>query len=960
MHTFAPAATLLACALSVTLAAQAPQQTSQTRSEPSLIRLQYGTFDPLVQEPEVPAALRSADEQSLWIVQFDGRPTQRGRDAVTAVGGQIHEYLPDNAYVVRMPAREAAAVRALASIRWVGRYHPAYRVDPQLGAAPIGPTRYNMIVVDKRTDKPALGRNVRAIGGVVDHEQPGSVLFTVTLTGPQLLSAASFDEVLWIDRWTPEENDMDNARIQGGGNYVEAQGGYTGTGVRAHVYEGIEATHPDFTGGAINVRSGGGADDHGHCTAGIVFGNGTSNPGARGMAPDAGKYYTQYGSVTAGVSRWQVVSDLVNINSVSHTTASWGNTQTTAYTSVSADTDNIIFDHDIAWTQSQSNLGTQSSRPQAWAKNVFSIGGVEHFNNSNPLDDSWLAGNASRGPAADGRIKPDFTAYYDEILTSDRSGPAGYTNLNFYSAFGGTSGATPIVAGHNVLAIQMFTNGPTSGFGIFGNALRNPGGSSFSNRPHFTTLKALQAASARQYAFTSTSTDNRREHQGWGFPNLRTMWDNRNKTYIVDETDVLVQGDGRGFDITVAPGEPELRVVLNYSDPFANPAAAKTLINNISVRVTSPGGTIYWGNNGLWDGNWSVPGGVEDDTNPIECVFVQSPQAGVWKVDIKATLIAVDSHVETPAVDADYALVVSGGTGQPGAPPAFASFQTFGQGCPGSVVVSPFCAELNPTGGTLTSQTRPWEFCYTVPNIGTIQIVSFELYTQSLSGTQTVPARIYASAGTDPAATPLVSTTITVGSNPGFYTVMLPTPLTVTGTFYLGMDSSAQNVVLCDVNAGATGTAFDRSGITGGWTLSTFLQHPSYHVTCSSGPVLATPALANQGLPFLGASFDVTMSGALPFTIALMATGLSDTFFQGSPLPLPFPLPGAPGCNILVSPDLVDIVITTSTGTGIRTFVVPNSSSIAGILLFHQWAVLDAVNPIGIVLSNAGRGRIGT
>ena len=71
---------------------------------------------------------------------------------------------------------------------------------------------------------------------------------------------------------------MDNARIQGGANYVETQGGYTGTGVRGHIYEGIEATHPDFTHTPINVRSGGGADDHGHCTSGCVAGNGTSAP----------------------------------------------------------------------------------------------------------------------------------------------------------------------------------------------------------------------------------------------------------------------------------------------------------------------------------------------------------------------------------------------------------------------------------------------------------------------------------------------------------------------------------------------------------------------------------------------------------------------------------------------------------------------------------------------------------
>ena len=280
----------------------------------------------------------------------------------------------------------------------------------------------------------------------------------------------------------------------GGGNCIQSQAGYTGAGVNAHIYEGVEASHPDFTGSVTNVRSSGNAQSHGHCTAGIVFGNGSSNPAVRGMAPDAGKFYTNYGSVQG--SRYQVVDDLVNIHNVSHTTASWGGSRTFFYTATSASADDIVFDHDIVWTQSQSNAGNQDSRPEAWAKNVFSIGGVDHNNNNNPADDSWQAGNASTGPASDGRIKPTLCAYYDSIGTSDRTGGSGYSNNSWYSNFGGTSGATPIVAGHNVIAIEMFTDEVSPGIGAFGNQLRVPGGTSFENRPHFPTLKALQVVSA--------------------------------------------------------------------------------------------------------------------------------------------------------------------------------------------------------------------------------------------------------------------------------------------------------------------------------------------------------------------------------------------------------------------------------------------------------------------------------
>ena len=137
---------------------------------------------------------------------------------------------------------------------------------------------------------------------------------------------------------------------------------------------------------------------------------------------------------------------------VSHTTASWGGQRTFFYTSTSAEADDITFDHDITWTQSQSNAGNQDSRPQAWAKNVFSVGGIHHANNGHPSDDSWQNGGASIGPASDGRIKPTMCAYYDSIGTSDLTGSAGYSAANWTAGFSGTSGATPIVAGHNVLA----------------------------------------------------------------------------------------------------------------------------------------------------------------------------------------------------------------------------------------------------------------------------------------------------------------------------------------------------------------------------------------------------------------------------------------------------------------------------------------------------------------------------
>ena len=46
-------------------------------------------------------------------------------------------------------------------------------------------------------------------------------------------------------------------------------------------------------------------------------------------------------------------------------------------------------------------------------------------------------------------------------------------------------------------------------------------------------------------------------------------------------------------------------------------------------------------------------------SDTVENVLVQAPAAGTWTVEVIATAVNVDGHVETAATDADYALVVS-------------------------------------------------------------------------------------------------------------------------------------------------------------------------------------------------------------------------------------------------------------------------------------------------------------
>ncbi len=628
------------------------------------LMLGYGVFDPLAGAPPVSAELSARADVGLFIVQFGYACIDADRRALRDAGAKLVSSLPHNALIVRMGAEQMAAVARTDGVRWVGPYHPAYRLEGDLltaiaAAAPMPVRGYNLVMADKVNDKAALARKIAAVGGKVTDRHDRGLLMTAELSKEQLIAVARFDEVLWIDRETAPELDMDNARIVQGSNYIETAAGYTGAGlgsgrIRGHVYEGVEFNHPDFTVPMTNVRSGGQAQAHGHCTAGIVFGNGTSAPQARGHAPGAQGFYTTFTTVTAGFSRNMVIDDVVNVHNCLFTTASWGNARTTVYNSISADADDIVFDHRIPWTQSQSNSGNQESRPQAWAKNVFSIGGMRHNDNADPTDDFW-GGGASTGPAADGRIKPDLCNFYDDVWTSDLTGSAGYASGNSFQSFGGTSAATPITAGLNALAIEMYTDH------ILCNPPRVHGGSDFENRPYAQTLKALMIANASLYPWGSGVGQSIRSVQGWGYGNVRTIYDNRARMMIIPEDKPIQQGQTHTYFIDVAPGTPILKVCMSYLDPAGSPAAALARVNDLTLEVTQPNGVDYWGNAGLRTSNQSSSAGGADNVDTVECVIRANPMPGMWRIDVTAPLIAQDAHVATAAADATYALVAAGG-----------------------------------------------------------------------------------------------------------------------------------------------------------------------------------------------------------------------------------------------------------------------------------------------------------
>jgi hypothetical protein len=629
-----------------------PVQEAETR-----VMLHYAQFDPRFGEPAVASFLKARDGARLHLIQFVTQPLDAYFDALRARGVVVHQYIPFQACLARMDAATAAAVAALPFVRWVGPFHPAYKFAPGLlseierTAALLPTAKFDISTVDRYLDDQArLVEAVGRIGGEVHTAPVGNFMIEAMLNGPQLLEVAAEDTVMSLSRWGMVGEDMNNARIQGGANYIEPlkPERYTGKGIRGEILEGIYQTHPEFAATVHRqipiIHRDGTATSHGNSTFGEVFSAGVQ-PLARGLLPDGQGMYCNYNFVINTNNRYLETQELVDPLGQFRgmfQTASWGYPQVTTYTDRSREMDIIIFDFDLPVTQSQSNTGNQTSRPQAWAKNIISVGALNHYETPTTPDDRWTS--ASIGPASDGRIKPDLCAYYDGIYTTNT------LTTPYTTGFGGTSGATPIVAGHVGLSLELYTDG------LFGHPM--PGATRFDNRPHFTTTKAHLINTARQYPFGQLTVT--RYNQGWGWPSVMDMYDLRQKTHIVNEWDVLTSLQTKRYTFFVNPGEAALRTTLTWSDPAAAANAVIHIINDLNLKVTAPNGTSYWGNNGLASANWSTPGGVANARDTVENVFVQNPATGLWTVDVTAAVIAQDGRPTTPGNDVDYALVVSG------------------------------------------------------------------------------------------------------------------------------------------------------------------------------------------------------------------------------------------------------------------------------------------------------------
>ena len=637
-----------------------------------MIELETYQFDAAAGEPQLPTQLTAAAgdyaDYGYYLVQSNGPVEAAWLDDLASEGADLYGYVPEFAYLVGMDASTREAVATRADLAWIGLYHPAYKLSPQIGDGQfVSPERQDepgyRLMVRVFRDLDGLAGQIETLGGtVLDRVDDGfSKRVLVQLPAERLGDVARLHDVWWIEE-QPEFVLMNNTtrwvtQSNASGWVPLWDQGINGEGQIATIMDsGVDYNSCWFreNGGAApgpshrkiidySVAGGGvpydGCDiGHGSHVAGTMCGDQSYiNPGNtnyNGMAYKAKMTVQDIGTddwSACNLGTVAVPSSLSssflasrNLGARVHQN-SWGSTSN-AYDGYCVDIDNMMWNNKdflVCFAAGNSGPGGSTVGSPGTAKNCVTVGSTRQA----PQQDT-MAGYSSRGPSSDNRYKPTVTApggespTYITSVDNHPGNPPAQTCNTVSDPFQGTSMATPAVSGMALNVRQYFTDGfyPQGATG---------GEDPF--EPQAALVKAMLISSTDDMAAGDIPNNN----EGWG----RILMDN--SLYFEGDTRELIAnevepglntGQEYVFEFEVDSSSEPLVVTVVWTDYPGTSGTNLALINDLDLLLIAPGGTQYRGN--VFSGGFSATGGSHDRRNVEECARVASPAAGTWTVRV--------------------------------------------------------------------------------------------------------------------------------------------------------------------------------------------------------------------------------------------------------------------------------------------------------------------------------------
>ncbi|MDX1615635.1 MAG: S8 family serine peptidase, partial [Candidatus Promineifilaceae bacterium] len=459
-------------------------------------------------------------------------------------------------------------------------------------------------------------------------------------TAEQIVALANQDAVQWIEFGPiPDLPAVDEVRAASNVDIVQDlntatgdYGGLSGAGVQIGIRDtGVDNHHNDFAGRIIRTdHPSGGADgaDHGTHVAGIAAGSGfqsdrdddggSPNGGSpfewRGMAPRAEIAAYEWGSIP------NMLIDAVNNHGADVTNHSYILTTQGRYVSSVATVDAIIRGVPLVvpgrpavWAAAnQGNWGPRdcdddgvsdgnwpqypSGCPAAFQVSYFSV--LAPCKNclavANLTDALNHNAGSSMGPTMDGRLKPEVSAIGSSVFSvgADLDSDGNAVDGNGYRPKGGTSMASPAVAGITALLLEQYAD-------TFGVDLDF-------NPPLPSTTRALLIHTATDLTGTdgAISPDTGAAATfgagpdwltGYGLVNAEAaVAAVQDELFVEDEVSLADVSDD--WIISVVPGQTVVRVTLAWDDLPGTPnsnATAVMLVNDLDLTLVDPDGNTH-------------------------------------------------------------------------------------------------------------------------------------------------------------------------------------------------------------------------------------------------------------------------------------------------------------------------------------------------------------------------------